>query len=221
MSVAQMKFKGIIFDMDGTLIESTEADFLAWQKTFKDYNRALTFETYKPLLGIKSADVATKVLGLTNDDDIKLCLTRKLDHFRNIVATNRIKPVDGAEKLLISVSQLHVKVALATSSRQQKMHMVMMDLQFLQYFDEVVTGEEVTQSKPAPDIFLLAAKKLALQPEDCLVIEDAVAGVTAAKAAGMKCIAITTTHNAAQLHEADLIIDSFENIDLAALSIDL
>jgi beta-phosphoglucomutase-like phosphatase (HAD superfamily) len=108
-------------------------------------------------------------------------------------------------------------MALATSSRKMKMKLVMEKLDFLQYFDAIVTGEEVHHSKPAPDIFLLAAKKLDLSTQDCLVIEDAASGVTAAKSAGMKCIAITTTHKEEDLEHADLIIHSFKEINFEQL----
>ena len=214
-------FKGVIFDMDGTLIESTEADYLAWQRTFADFGRELTFFDYKPLLGIKSADVIRKTLGVIDEDEVKKCLATKLQYFKEIMRTQGIQPVLGAKQLLQQVKNLPGKMALATSSRREKMNMVMTDLKFLDYFDEIVTGEEVINSKPAPDVFLLAAKKLNLNPEDCVVLEDAVSGVSAAKAAGMKCIAITTTHSADLLTEADIVIDSFDKIDFHQLCLQL
>jgi beta-phosphoglucomutase-like phosphatase (HAD superfamily) len=76
----------------------------------------------------------------------------------------------------------------------------------------------VARSKPAPDIFIKASAQLQLPPHECLVIEDAASGVKAAKTAGMKCIAITTTHTADQLQHADLVIDSFEELDFLKLS---
>ena len=81
----------------------------------------------------------------------------------------------------------------------------------LKYFDVIITGEEVQRGKPAPDIFIHAARTMLLNADKCVVIEDAVNGVAAAKNAGMKCIAITTTHSADQLRQADMVIDTFEN----------
>lgn len=220
-NVVNLPFKGVIFDMDGTLIESTQADYLAWQKTFADFGRALSFADYQPLLGIKSADVIKRVLGVVDEDEVKECLATKLKYFREIVSVTPIQPVPGAEKLLQQVKEMPVKMALATSSRSEKMKLVMTSLNFINYFDELVTGEEVVRSKPAPDIFILAAKKLGLDVSECVVIEDAVNGVKAAKAANMKCIAITTTHKEADLFEADAVIDSFDEIDFTALLMQL
>lgn len=210
--VQSVPFKGVIFDMDGTLIASTEADFLAWKKTFEDYNRQLTYETYFPLLGMKSQDVIRKILKLPAEQ-VDDALARKMFHFEEIMKTKGIDPIPFAEELLKKLSKLDVKLALATSSRNMKMNLVMKKLNFLQYFNKTVTGEEVHNSKPHPDIFLKAAEKLKLHPEDCVVIEDAANGVTAAKSAGMKCIAITTTHTKDQLQHADVIIDTFEEFD--------
>ena len=212
----ELPFKGVIFDMDGTLIASTEADFLAWKSTFTDYGRELTYDTYFPMLGMKSQDVIKKILKL-NGEEVDQALSRKMAHFEEIINMNGIEPIPHAEDLLKKLHHLPIKIALATSSRKMKMKLVMKKLDFLKYFDEAVTGEEVHNSKPHPDIFLLAAKKLNLPPEDCVVVEDAASGVTAAKSAGMKCIAITTTHNKAQLEHADVVIDTFEEIDFEHL----
>ena len=211
-----LPFKGVILDMDGTLIASTEADFLAWKSTFTDYGKELSYETYFPMLGMKSQDVIRKILKL-DGEDVDQALSKKMAHFEEIMNVKGIEPIPHAEDLLIKLHQLPIKVALATSSRKMKMRLVMKKLDFLKYFDEAVTGEEVHNSKPHPDIFLLAAKKLNLAAEDCVVIEDAANGVTAAKSAGMKCIAITTTHNRAQLEHADIVIDTFEEIDFEHL----
>ncbi|MBA2760424.1 MAG: HAD family phosphatase [Segetibacter sp.] len=212
MSQISLPFKAVIFDMDGTLIASTEADFLAWKRTFADNGKDLTYETYFPLLGMKSADVISRELKLEGRE-VDKALADKLVYFEEIMETNGIDPIPFAEELLKAVKKLPVKTALATSSRRMKMQMVMKKLNFLQYFDEVVTGEEVHKSKPAPDIFIRAAEKLKLDAHECIVIEDASTGVTAAKSAGMMCIAITTTHRRDQLQHADLVIDSFKEID--------
>ncbi len=198
--------------MDGTLIASTEADFLAWKRTFADNGKDLSYETYFPLLGMKSADVISKQLKLEGKE-VDKALADKLVYFEEIMETKGIDPIPFAEELLKTVRKLPVKMALATSSRRMKMQMVMKKLNFLQYFDEVVTGEEVYKSKPAPDIFIRAAEKLRLDAKECIVVEDASTGVAAAKSAGMMCIAITTTHARDQLQHADLVIDNFKEID--------
>jgi beta-phosphoglucomutase-like phosphatase (HAD superfamily) len=84
-------------------------------------------------------------------------------------------------------------------------------------FDCIVYGKEVTESKPSPQIFLLAADKLEAEPKDCIVIEDSPFGVKAAKAAGMRCLAVANTHPKQELKEADKVVDSLEDVDLITL----
>lgn len=211
---AELPFKAIIFDMDGTLIESTEADYLAWERVFNDYGKQLTFKDYEPLLGIRSANVIRDQLGKTDVADVTRILKEKFDYFVEVITANPIKPVLAAEIFLKSVANHPIKIALATSSRKEKMQLVLKQLDFLKYFDTIVTGEEVQNSKPAPDIFLKAAERLGLQPEDCVVVEDGPIGVAAAKSAGMKCVAITATHPSHKLQEADVVIETYENADV-------
>ncbi|MCW3111208.1 MAG: HAD-superfamily hydrolase, subfamily variant 3 [Segetibacter sp.] len=206
-------FKGVIFDMDGTLLESTEADYRAWEKVFNDYNQELPYEKYAPLLGVKSADVIKNEIGFSDEQDVKRVLKEKFDYFVEYVNENPIKPVLAAEAFLKSLAHYPIKVALATSSRKEKMQMVLKQLNFLQYFETIVTGDEVANGKPAPDIFLLAAKRLGLEPTDCMVVEDGPVGVAAAKSANMKCLAITATHEADKLSMADVIIDTYHEAD--------
>ncbi len=214
----KLPFKGVIFDMDGTLIVSTQADYLAWEKVFNNYGKILTFQDYQPLLGIRSANVIKERLGITGEEDVKRILKEKFDYFVEIVTANPIKPVLAAEVFLRSMANYPVKVALATSSRKEKMQLILKQLNFLQYFDAIVTGEEVENSKPAPDIFLKAAERLGLSAEDCMVVEDGPIGVAAAKNAKMKCVAITETHTADKLYDADIVIDSYKDADFIEIS---
>jgi beta-phosphoglucomutase family hydrolase len=204
--------KAVIFDMDGTLINSTKADFLAWQKLFSFYGKSLTYEEYIPLLGIKSAQVVKEFLPVKNDEEIQMALTQKLVFFHEYVAENGIYPVPYADVFLKQIKQLDIPVALATSSRKAKMEMVMTKVNLVTLFDAIVTGGDVKNGKPAPDIFIKAAEKLGVRPPDCIVFEDASNGVKAAKNAFMKCVAISSTQSPESLREADLVIDSFKDL---------
>ena len=208
-----LHLKGVIFDMDGTLIETTEADYLAWKKVFADYRKELAFEDYFPLIGMKSAVVVQTRLGL-GEDETKKALSQKMEYFSEIVNAHGIQVVPHAIKFLKQLKEEHLKIALATSSRHEKMKLVLQLTNLIPYFEVIVTGDLVKKSKPAPDIFLKAAEKLNLQPFECFVIEDAANGVKAAKNAGMKCVAITTTHTEDLLQHADMVIDSYEDLDL-------
>lgn len=208
-----MLFKAVVFDMDGTLVNSTASDYLAWKKLFADYGQPFVrFSEYLPLLGIRSREVIQTYLHL-NGEALEQALQRRLQYFTEIVASEGVQPMPHAVSFLQSLKATGVKTALATSSRKEKMALVMQVTGLLPYFDVVVTGEEVSRGKPFPDIFLRAAERLQLSPQECLVIEDAPAGVQAAKNAMMTCVAITTTHAAAALHQADYIIHSFARQD--------
>jgi len=204
--------KAVIFDMDGTLINSTKADFLAWQKLFSFYGKSLTYEEYIPLLGIKSAQVVKEFFPVKNDEEIQMALTQKLVFFHEYVAENGIYPVPYADVFLKQIKQLDIPVALATSSRKAKMEMVMTKVNLVTLFDAIVTGGDVKNGKPAPDIFIKAAEKLGVRPQDCIVFEDASNGVKAAKNAFMKCVAVSSTQSPESLREADLVIDSFKDL---------
>ena len=211
-AIATFPFTAVILDMDGTLIESTEADYLAWKMLFADFGFDFSFQEYMPMLGIKSVDVIGSRLQLSGDD-LQQALNKKMAYFKEIVTDNGIRTVPFALEMVQSLKQYPVKIALATSSRREKMKLLMEKVKMLPYFDVIVTGEEVHNGKPAPDIFLKAAAQLGVSPDKCVVLEDAANGVAAAKNANMKCIAITTTHSAEQLTKADLVVDSYEKVD--------
>jgi beta-phosphoglucomutase family hydrolase len=213
--------KAVIFDMDGTLVDSTRADFFAWQKLFSYYNKQLTFSDYIPLLGIKSGQVVKEFLPVENEEEAEFALTKKLVFFHEFISENGIYPVPFADVFLKQLKQYHIPLALATSSRRAKMEMVMEKLNLLIYFDKIVTGGDVKNGKPSPDIFLKAAEKLNMVPENCIVFEDAANGVKAAKNAGMKCVALSTHQTFESLEKADLVIDTFEDLSFPNLCFQL
>jgi beta-phosphoglucomutase family hydrolase len=208
----------VIFDMDGTLVATTEADFLAWQRLFHELGHELTYAKYFPLLGRKSQDVVHDVLKLKGNEADK-AMQRKMDHFEQIVSEKGIEVLPHAEAFLSELSRLKIPIALATSSRKMKMKLVMRESGLEKYFSSFVTGEEVKNGKPAPDIFLLAAKRLDVDPSRCLVLEDATNGVRAAKAAGMTCVAIASTHGESDLMEADLVIHAFSELSMDRIAV--
>lgn len=207
----------VIFDMDGTLVATTEGDFLAWQRLFLEYGKKLSYDDYFPLLGRKSQDVVRHVLGLEGEEALS-AMHRKMEFFEDVVREKGIVTMPFAEAFLQEIQNLNIPIALATSSRKLKMKLVMKESGLAKYFSVFVTGEEVLNGKPNPDIFLLAAERLKVDPSQCLVLEDAVHGVTAAKSAGMKCVAITSTHKDVDLTDADLVIDDFSQLSYKVIA---
>lgn len=217
MSMEDFCFKAAIFDMDGTVIDSIGADYSAWQKLFADYGKILSFDDYVPLLGIRSFYVAKEFLPLKDEEDLKDALARKLIYFRQIVEEKGIAAIPYVDEFIKKLKYRKVPLALATSSRRAKMKMVMEEVGLLSFFDIIVAGEDVTNGKPSPEIFLKAASMLGVSPENCVVFEDAANGVKAAKAASIKCVAIASEITAGTLDEADLIIETFKELDVENL----
>ncbi|HKJ79548.1 MAG TPA: HAD-IA family hydrolase, partial [Prolixibacteraceae bacterium] len=125
------------------------------------------------------------------------------------IAKGKINPMPGAVEFIETVKNKNLKTALGTSAGRYKMR-INLNLIGLNEntFDSVVTGEDISNNKPNPEIFEQAAQNIGLKPEECLVIEDAPSGVEAAKNAGCKCLAVQTTFSKAELHKADWICEN-------------
>jgi beta-phosphoglucomutase family hydrolase len=209
--------KAVIFDMDGTLIESTNADFLAWQKVFSDYNKVLTFQDYSPMLGKRSYAVVKDLLKIKDEKEQAKALSNKSKYFSRVIDEKGIESIPYSVDFLKQIKALGIPLALATSSRREKTKMVLGRLDLLSYFKVIMTAEDVLNGKPFPDVFLKAASMLKVPPENCIVFEDAVSGVKAAKSASMKCVALSSNHTSHLLNEADMVIESYKGLDFIDL----
>jgi HAD superfamily hydrolase (TIGR01509 family) len=136
---------------------------------------------------------------------------RKEELFRE-VARGKIEPLPGAMELITSLHARGFRLAIASSTPRSNLDVIAADLGLYPYFPVLLCGDDVRRGKPAPDLFLTAAERLGVPPPNCVVLEDAVGGVQAAKAGGMKCVAITTTQPRERLGEADWIVDSLEEV---------
>jgi beta-phosphoglucomutase family hydrolase len=205
--------EAFIFDMDGTLIDSTQMDYEAWQRAMREYDAEFPYEDYIAKLGAKSSEIARQYLDIS-DEEIDALISRREAYFKQIVDEKGLSLLPGAEQFLQQVRNAHLKTALATGANAQKLEFILNKLPLRQYFDAFVTADDVSQGKPEPEVFLQAAAKLGVEPANCVVMEDATNGLQAAKNGGMRCIALTTTRGADQLQGADLIVSSYAEIDL-------
>jgi len=204
--------------MDGVIADTALYHFKAWQEVFQKRGINFTTEDFKHNFGQRNDSIIRYALGKNvSPGEVDVIANEKEENYRQRVAQN-IKPLSGAIELITSLKEHRLKMAIASSAPIENIQLVTRGLAVNNYFQVIVWGREVTKGKPSPQAFLLAAKRLEVEPKNCVVIEDAVAGVTAAKRAGMKCLAVTNTHSKQSLVEADLVVDTLEAISVDDLS---
>lgn len=197
---------GIIFDMDGVLVDSEPFICQAGCQMFQEMGLTVQPKDFTPFIGTGENRFLGGVAEKYNFPvDIETIKKRTYDIYLEIIR-GALKPLPGVYTFIEKCRVKGKKLAVASSADRRK---VMGNLNEIgltpDQFEAVIVGEDVLHKKPAPDIFLLAAKRLNLSPETCLVIEDAISGVTAAKAAEARCLALTTSFSRQQLYNADYI----------------
>jgi beta-phosphoglucomutase family hydrolase len=212
------KLEAVIWDMDGVIADTAPYHFKAWQETFQKRGVNFSEDDFKRHFGQRNDTIIRNTLGGNlSSEEVDAIAEEKEENYRRKVAAN-IKPLPGAIELIKSLWESGVKLAIASSAPLENIELVMRGLGIDNYFAVIVWGREVSEGKPSPQGFLLAAKRLGVEPRNCVVIEDAVAGVTAARRAGMKCVAVTTTHPRRSLKAADLVVDTLEAISVEDLA---
>ncbi len=216
MPTTKNKTKTVLWDLDGVIADTAPYHFKAWREAFQKKGLLFTEEDFRRSFGQRNDSIIRQVLGAVSEEEMDSISLEKEAIYRRIIRHN-LKPLPGAVKLMKSLREHSFKMALASSTPMENVQLLIKGLGIEQYFQCIVAAEDVTEGKPNPQVFLLAAKKLGVKPENCFVIEDAVAGVIAAKRAGMHCIAVTNTHPRASLAEADLIVDTLEELTVSDL----
>ena len=201
--------EAVIFDMDGVLVESEEFMCESAIRMFAEHNLTVKPEDFEPFVGAGEncylGGVAEKY-GFPID--IERDKARAYAIYAELVE-GRLKPLPGVHAFFERCRERGLKRALATSADEVKMLVNLSEIGLPpETFDALVNGLEVEHKKPDPELFLLAARKLGVRIEDCLVVEDAVNGVAAAKAAGARCLALLTVFERDKLSQADWIATS-------------
>ncbi|MDU4935407.1 MAG: HAD family phosphatase [Peptostreptococcaceae bacterium] len=183
------KIKGIIFDMDGVLVDTERISFKFWEKSFEKYGYKYSMDTHLSLIGRNNNSIRN-ILGETFGTEFPL------DEICNYKSESMIKylleegtPLKiGVFELLDYLRENNYKIAVATSTHKERAIQRLESVGIKEKFDDMVCGDEIEHSKPNPEIFLKAAEKLGLKPEECIVIEDSPAGVEAGYKGGMTVI---------------------------------
>ncbi|MFQ6059493.1 MAG: HAD family hydrolase [Anaerolineae bacterium] len=203
----------VIFDMDGVMVDTAQQHYAAWQRVFAEVGRELSEAEFRTTFGMRNPEILRRFLGDDlPEDKIEELSRRKEAYYRDLVR-EQVVPAPGLLPLLRELKARGFKVAVGTSAPYENIELVLGKLGIKGDIDAVVGGADVAQGKPAPDTFLLAARRCGVPPERCLVIEDAPAGLAAARAAGMRCIGVTGTKPREALSDADLVVDSLTEVD--------
>jgi beta-phosphoglucomutase family hydrolase len=211
------ELEAVIWDMDGVLADTAARHFRAWRETFARKGVEFTEADFKRGFGVRNDDIIQNILGkAVTKAEIEAIAQAKEATFRHLIA-NDIKPLPGVLELLKALHDKGIKMAIASSTVMENIQLIVGSLKIADCFQAVITGHDVTEGKPSPQVFLLAAKKLNVSPANSVVFEDAVAGVRAAKSAGMRCVAITSSHPREELKEADLVVDSLTEVGVKDL----
>ena len=198
----------ILWDLDGTIIDSTECHYKTWVAALEKHGYSLSHEVFKEHYGRNTKAVLPIYLGFEPDPSLAEAMREEKEILFRQIVTEEAKLVPGVTSWLKAAHQAGLKQSIASSSNLKNITTMLSAYDLIGYFDLLVSGANLP-AKPNPAVFLAAAKQLDQPPEHCLVIEDSVAGVEAAKKAGMTCIAVVTSHTKSQLASADMVIEDF------------
>lgn len=208
-----MKKKAFIFDLDGVIVDTAKYHFLAWQKIASQVGIDFTHEHNEQLKGVSRVRSLDIILGLGNvtmaqEEKDNLLLQKNKDYLTYIDKMDDNEILGGVLSVLKYLKEKQQPVALGSASKNARP--ILEKVNILHYFDAVVDGNDVTNAKPDPEVFIQASKKLDMPAHGSVVFEDSVAGIQAANIAGMISIGIG---DAAVLHEAQYNFNDFTEIE--------
>jgi beta-phosphoglucomutase len=198
--------RAFIFDMDGTLVDNMRFHTEAWQKMLAENDVVMdAHEFLVKTAGKTNREILPGVFGDISDERLTELSERKESLYRESFLPY-LSAVKGAIDFLEAARKLNIKMAVATAAPVANVEFVLDGLNLRQYFAAVVTAADVSNGKPDPEIFLKSAEKLGIEPQNCLVFEDALNGFAAAHAAGMKSVAITTVNSREDLQNLPSVV---------------
>jgi beta-phosphoglucomutase len=213
----QGALQAIIWDMDGVIVDSSEEHRRSWQQLAAEEGVMFSDADFWSTFGWSNAAIIPRFWGADLSREQIDALAHRKEIYLRALLRERMVALPGALELMQAAHEANLKQSLASSAPVENIRLISDLLGLHRWLDAVVSGDRLPRGKPAPDIFLLAAEQLGVAPNQCLVIEDAPAGVAAAKAAGMCCLAVTTSHQAPVLAGADRIVTSLKEVQFAEL----
>jgi beta-phosphoglucomutase len=213
LHIMSSSIQAVIWDLDGVIIDSANEHRQAWQRLAREEGITFTDADFWATFGKRNDDIIATIWGPLPPERVQELANRKESYFRELIRKTAA-PLPGAMELMRGLHEAGFAQALASSTPIENIKLISDVLGLEKYLSVLVSGETVARGKPAPDIFLKAAEELGIEPAHCVVIEDAVAGVQAAHAAGMRCIAVAGNRDLPGLREAELMVRSLTEVDV-------
>lgn len=214
-----MNRAAVIFDMDGVLVDSYQPHLASWQQLGRECGVSFTPELFAATFGRTSRDIICEVWPkpTPSDEQIATLDDRKESLYRKIIAAD-FPAMDGATDLIDALVATGFSLAAGSSGPPANIALALEKLDRASAFAATIDGTKVSRGKPDPQVFLLAAEALGVSPGECIVVEDAPAGVEAARRAGMASVGLASTgRTAAELSAADLVVTSLEGLTVSRI----
>lgn len=210
------KIEAIIFDLDGVIVDTAIFHYQAWKQLANEFGFDFTLEQNERLKGVsrlESLEILMEIgkMQILSADEKDRLATKKNKWYRDYILKMTPKDIlPGVINFLNDLRKANFKIAIGSSSKNAGT--ILERIGYEQFFDVVVDGTKITNSKPDPEVFLKAANELGIKPKNCVVFEDAQAGIEAAKKAGMKTVGVGSS---VVLYDADVILPDLKNIDIS------
>lgn len=206
-----MNQMGVIFDLDGVLVDSYRAHLESWQSLAREYGTTMTEAQFASLFGRTSPDIIRELWDSLSHDQVLAMAERKEALYREILGRN-FPAMDEARELIDQLVEKTFVLAVGSSGPPQNVELSLQKLGRRKHFSAVISGKDVSRGKPDPQVFLTAAQRMDLEASRCAVIEHAPAGISAARADGMTAIGLSDTASREKLGHVDLVVNSLREL---------
>lgn len=211
---------GAIFDWDGVVIASHDQHEESWAMLYEEEGQPMPDDFFKKSFGMRNQTIIPTFFAWVDPQDterIERLGDRKEVLYRELIRRDGIEPLPGVSAFLGRLKDAGIPCSVGSSTPRENIDTIMEVIGLGGYFDAITAAEDVTEGKPNPQVFLKAAERIATPPADCVVFEDAHVGIRAGRAAGMRVVAVTTTHPRESLGEADLVVERLDELTPADL----
>jgi beta-phosphoglucomutase family hydrolase len=208
-----MQSFGVIFDWDGVIVDSSSAHELSWERVAEEERLPLPEGHFRRGFGMKNEVIIPELLEWTRVPEEIIRLSRRKEAiYRDVIKEQGITVLPGVTELLDHLESEGIRTIIGSSAHLKNIEAALDVIGLHSKFGGVVSSEDVRRGKPDPEVFLVAAHRLGYPPQHCVVVEDAIVGIQAARAAGCGVLAVATTHPTSELRAADRICATLEGL---------